>query len=230
MGRTRSLLVWLIVGATFWGAAFWATPLYAQTAATGPVTLDQILDGIERRYEGKGFTASFFQESILKAMQITDTAEGRLTVKRPGKMRWEYTIPEVQNIITDGRTMWIHRPADNQVMVGKAPEYFGGGKGAGFLSDIRQVRKSFTIQMQAADNPDYYRLKLTPVKATAELADIVISAAKGSFQIDQVVTHNSYGDETRIVLSNYQFNLDPSDAQFTFTIPKGTDVVKMDQF
>ncbi len=230
MGRARSLLVGLIIGTAFWGAAFWATPLYSQTAAPGPVTLDQILDGIERRYDGKGFTASFFQESILKAMQITDTAEGRLTVKRPGKMRWEYTIPEVQNIITDGRTMWIHRPADNQVMVGKAPEYFGGGKGAGFLSDIRQVRKSFTIQMQAADNPDYYRLKLTPVKPTAELADIVISAAKGSFQIDQVVTHNSYGDETRIVLSNYQFNLDPSDAQFTFSIPKGTDVVKMDQF
>lgn len=225
MATARSLLVLLIIMATLG-----AVPLYSQTAAGGPVTLDQILDGIERRYDGKGFTAAFFQESILKAMQITDTAEGRLTVKRPGKMRWEYTIPEVQNIITDGRSMWIHRPADNQVMVGKAPEYFGGGKGAGFLSDIRQVRKSFTIQMQAAENKDYYRLKLIPVKATAELADIVISAAKGTFQIDQVVTHNSYGDETRIILSDYQFNIDPNDAQFTFTIPKGADVVKMDQF
>jgi outer membrane lipoprotein carrier protein len=204
-------------------------PVRAQTAG-GPITLDQILDGIERRYDGKGFTAAFFQESMLKAVQITDTAEGRLTVKRPGKMRWEYTIPEAQSIITDGHSMWIHRPADNQVMVGKAPEYFGGGKGAGFLSDIRQVRKSFTIQMQAAENQEYYRLKLIPVKPTPELADIVISAAKGTFQIDQVVTHNSYGDETRIVLSNYQFNIDPDDAQFTFTIPKGADVVKMDKF
>ncbi len=225
MGTARSLLVLLVMGATFWAA-----PLYSKTVAGGPVTLDQILDGIERRYDGKGFSASFFQESILKAMQITDTAEGRLTVKRPGKMRWEYTIPEAQSIITDGHTMWIHRPGDNQVMVGKAPEYFGGGKGAGFLSDIRQVRKSFTIQMQAAENKDYYRLKLIPLKPSAELADIVISVAKDTFQIDQVVTHNSYGDETRIVLSNYQFNIDPDDAQFTFSIPKGADVVKMDQF
>ncbi|MBI5896730.1 MAG: outer membrane lipoprotein carrier protein LolA [Desulfobacterales bacterium] len=225
MATARSLLVLLIIVATLG-----AVPLYSQTVGGGPITLDQILDGIERRYDGKGFTASFFQESILKAMQITDTAEGRLTVKRPGKMRWEYTIPEVQSIITDGRSMWIHRPSDNQVMVGKAPEYFGGGKGAGFLSDIRQVRKSFTIQMQAAENKDYYRLKLIPVKPTSELADIVISAAKGTFQIDQVVTHNSYGDETRIVLSDYQFNIDPNDAQFTFSIPKGVDVVKMDQF
>lgn len=221
--RSRSMLVLLMIMVTLG-----ALPVFAQTAG-GPVTLDQILDGIERRYDGKGFSAAFFQESILKAMQITDTAEGSLTVKRPGKMRWEYTIPEPQSIITDGRTMWIHRPADNQVMVGKAPEYFGGGRGAGFLSDIRQVRKSFSIQMQAAENKDYYRLKLIPNKPTAELADILISVDKQTYRIDQVVTHNAYGDETRIVLSDYRFNIDPDDAQFTFTIPKGADVIKMDQ-
>ncbi|MFZ1982989.1 MAG: outer membrane lipoprotein carrier protein LolA [Desulfatitalea sp.] len=225
MATARSLLVFTAMVATLWVA-----PLFSQTAGGQAVTLDQILDGIERRYDGKGFAAAFFQESILKAMQITDTAEGRLTVKRPGKMRWEYTIPEAQSIITDGRSMWIYRPADNQVMVGKAPEYFGGGKGAGFLSDIRQLRKSFTIQMQAAENKDYYRLKLVPVKPTPELADIVISAAKSTFQIDQVVTHNSYGDETRIVLSDYKFDIDPSDGLFNFAIPKGADVVKMDKF
>ncbi len=223
MMRSRSMLVLLMIMVTLG-----ALPVFAQTAG-GPVTLDQILDGIERRYDGKGFSAAFFQESILKAMQITDTAEGSLTVKRPGKMRWEYTIPEPQSIITDGRTMWIHRPADNQVMVGKAPEYFGGGRGAGFLSDIRQVRKSFSIQMQAAENKDYYRLKLIPNKPTAELADILISVDKQTYRIDQVVTHNAYGDETRIVLSDYRFNIDPDDAQFTFTIPKGADVIKMDQ-
>jgi outer membrane lipoprotein carrier protein len=225
MATARSLLVFTAMVATLWVA-----PLFSQSAGGQAVTLDQILNGIERRYDGKGFSAAFFQESILKAMQITDTAEGRLTVKRPGKMRWEYTIPEAQSIITDGHSMWIYRPTDNQVMVGKAPEYFGGGKGAGFLSDIRLLRKSFTIQMQAAENKDYYRLKLVPVKPTPELADIVISAAKATFQIDQVVTHNAYGDETRIVLSDYQFDIDPGDGLFNFVIPSGADVVKMDKF
>jgi len=225
MAIAKSLLVFTAMVATLWVASF-----YSHAAGGQAVTLDQILNGIERRYDGKGFTAAFFQESILKAMQITDTAEGHLTVKRPGKMRWEYTIPEAQSIITDGRSMWIYRPTDNQVMVGKAPEYFGGGKGAGFLSDIRQLRKSFTILMQASENKDYYRLKLVPVKATSELADIIISATRSTFQIDQVVTHNAYGDETRIVLSDYRFDIEPSDELFNFAIPSGADVVKMDKF
>lgn len=224
MRRARALIVIAILATgilAFHGAG--------QAGPAGGPTVAQILDGIEQRYAGKGFTASFFQESILKAMQMTDTAEGRLTVKRPGKMRWEYVVPDAQTIITDGRSMWIYRPADNQVMVGKAPEYFGDGKGAGFLSDVRQIRKSFELSLQPMENPKYYRMKLVPHKPTADLADIIISVAVESYQIDQVVTHNAYGDETRFVLSNYQFDVDPDDAQFTFTIPEGVDVVKMDR-
>ena len=198
-------------------------------AAGDTALLTKVLDGIEKRYAGPGFTAKFFQESMLKAMQISDTAEGSLTVKRPGKMRWQYTIPDTQTIITDGRTMWIYRPTDKQVVVGKAPEFFAGGKGAGFLSDIRQIRKSFTITMQKAENEAYYRLRLVPKKKSADLADVILSVEKSTFQVDQVLTHNAYGDETQITLSDYQFNLNPDESLFTFEIPEGVDVVRTDQ-
>ena len=205
-------------------------PGAATPADSGSAKVEHILKGVEQRYAGTGFSASFFQESMLKAMQISDTAEGRLTVKRPGKMRWEYTVPEPQSIITDGKTMWIYRPADNQVMLGKAPAFFGHGRGAGFLSDIRLIRKSFTIEQQPAENDTYYRLKLIPHQPQQELADIVLSVDKHTYRIDQVITHNAYGDETRIVLSDYRFNIDPEDNLFDFDIPEGVDVVQMDQF
>ena len=224
MGHMNRLLVLAAVAVCLWSA-----PTVADKINEKPSKIEPILKGIEDRYAGKGFSASFFQESILKAMQITDTAEGHLTVKRPGKMRWEYTIPDPQTIITDGKSMWIYRPADNQVIVGKAPAYFSDGKGAGFLSDIHQIRKSFTIESQPAENDAYFRLKLLPLKPTAELADVIISVSKKTFQIDQVITHNDYGDETRFVLSDYKFNIDPEESLFTFSIPKGMDVVKMDQ-
>ncbi len=206
-----------------------STGLLPAWADAVPPDVDKILAGIEKRYAGNGFTAGFFQESMLKAMQISDTAEGLLTVKRPGKMRWEYKIPDPQTIMTDGKNLWIYRPADRQVMVGKAPDFFSDGKGAGFLSDIRQIRRSFKIELQTADNPDYYRLQLLPVQPTPELARVIISVGKTSFQVDQVVTYNAYGDETRIVLSNYQFNLTLDDALFTFEAPEGIDVVQIDQ-
>jgi outer membrane lipoprotein carrier protein len=191
--------------------------------------VESILAGMEQRYSGKGFSAEFFQESMLRAMQITDTAQGRLVVKRPGKMRWEYTLPDEQTIISNGESLWIHRPADNQVMVGKAPDFFGQGKGAGFLSDIRLVRKSFTVKLAPSDNDAYNRLRLVPIQPNPEIADITLSVHKDSYQVDQIVTHNEYGDETRIVLSQYQFNLEPEESLFNFVIPQGIDVVQLDQ-
>ena len=222
MKRSMVLLVVILAGA-FLNTA---SPASADQKAS---QVDQILSGIEHRYAGKGFSASFFQESMLKAMQISDTAEGRLTVKRPGKMRWEYTVPDEQTIVTDGQSLWIYRPEDNQVMVGTAPDFFGQGKGAAFLSDIRLVRKGFTIKLLPAENPAYQRLHLTPKKPTPELAEIILSVDKKTFQVDQVTTYNAYGDETRIVLSDYRFNIDPPDSLFTFEIPDGADVVYMDK-
>ena len=73
--------------------------------AAANLNIDQILDGIEKAYSGKGFSAAFDQEATIKAMQITDTARGELFVRRPGKMRWEYTAPEPQIIISDGASL-----------------------------------------------------------------------------------------------------------------------------
>jgi outer membrane lipoprotein carrier protein len=203
---------------------------WGYAARSESADLNRILKGIEQHYGGRAFKASFFQESILKVMQITDTAEGHLIVRPPGKMRWEYTVPEPQSIISDGRTMWIYRPTDKQVMVGKAPEFFGGGKGAGFLSDVSQIRKSFTIELEPAQSEKHYRLKLVPLKAGPELTDIILSVSKETYRIDQVVTHNAYDDETRIVLSDYEFDIQLKEELFTFTVPKGVDVVQMEQF
>lgn len=222
MMRRTSRIIYIML--LFLGVA--VQPVWSDSESAD---LDKILKGIETRYAGKGFSAVFFQESLLKAMQISDTAEGRLIVKRPGKMRWEYILPDPQTIITDGMSMWIYRPADNQVMVGKAPEFFGGGKGAGFLSDIRQLRKSFHVKLQVAENPKYFRLQLVPLHPTPDIAEIILSVGKTTFQVDQVITYNAYGDETKIVLSKYQFSINPKEALFTFVMPEGVDVVNIDQ-
>ena len=100
-------------------SAFGAQP-DGQSAA-----LDTLISKIEQRYTLSGFTAKFDQYSTIKSMDITDTAGGMLYIRRPGKMRWEYEKPEPQIIISDGIQLWIYRPSDNQVIIGKAPVFFG---------------------------------------------------------------------------------------------------------
>jgi outer membrane lipoprotein carrier protein len=198
-------------------------------AAESKLTLEQILDRVEKHYKHKSFRADFVQESTLKAMDITDFASGIIFVRYPGMMRWEYEKPEVQVIITDGHKLWIHRPVDNQVMTGSAPAFFSDGKGASFLSDIKLIRQKFKISLEDSKDNFFYELKLQPLEKTLDVTDIRLSVTKNTFTVIRIITSNSYGDENRIELLNHQFDIKLDDALFSLEIPPGVDVLQMDE-
>jgi outer membrane lipoprotein carrier protein len=216
---------------------FWAQAALCQDAprtlnankASPKLSLDEVIDRVEKRYAATGFEARFFQVSTITAMDITDTATGRIFVKRPGMMRWEYQKPEPQIIITDGSTLWIYRPEDQQVMIGKAPDFFRNGKGAGFLSDIKLLRNKFYITLSNELKNDSYLLKLFPIEQTFDVSLIHLFISTKTFDIVRIATYNSYDDKTRIDLNNIQFHQNLDDALFTFKIPEGAEILHLDE-
>ena len=196
------------------------------------LTVDQILEQVEAKYANSKFSADFIQKSTIKAMDITDLANGRVYIKYPGMMRWEYEKPEKQIIITDADKLWIYRPEDNQVMTGKAPTFFRDGKGASFLSDIRVIRQKFDISLEPGSPEErdlFYHLKLIPREQTLDISEIRLLVSTQTFNVLQVITLNFYGDETRIDLLNFIFEDNLDDALFSFEIPKGVDVLQIDE-
>ena len=202
-------------------------------ATTGSdLTVDQILEQIETKYANSKFSADFIQKSTIKAMDITDLANGRVYIKYPGMMRWEYEKPEKQIIITDADKLWVYRPEDNQVMTGKAPTFFRDGKGASFLSDIRVIRQKFDISLEPGPPEEsdlFYHLKLKPLEKTLDISEIRLLVSKQTFNVLQVITLNFYGDETRIDLVNFSFEDNLDDSLFSFEIPKGVNVIQIDE-
>ena len=197
-------------------------------APDSQLSLDKIIAKVEEIYDVPGFSAQFVQESTVKAMEITDHASGRIFVKRPGMMRWVYEKPYNQIIITNGKKLWIYKPDDNQVMLGRAPTFFGDGKGAGFLADIKVLRHKFNITLPEQKDDRYYLLKLVPIEQSFELAQIFLSVSRTTFKVSKIVTYNSYGDENRIDLINPRFDILPAEDLFTFSIPKGVDVLELE--
>jgi outer membrane lipoprotein carrier protein len=202
-----------------------ATPAGGST----PLSLDEILNRVEARYSGAGFSVQFAQTSTLKAMNISDSATGRILIKQPGLMRWEYETPNVQLIIANPTDIWIYRPEDNQVMHGEAPEFFKGGNGAGFLSNMSRLRQDFTASLEDADARTGYRIKLIPKKKTYDVAAIHLTVSPKDFEITALSTRNPYGDDTRFELSHYAFNQKFSPGLFKFTVPEGAEVLSLDQ-
>ena len=196
------------------------------------LTVDHILDQVEKKYADSKFSANFVQKSTIKAMDITDLATGKVYIKYPGMMRWEYEKPDRQIIITDADKLWIYRPEDNQVMTGNAPTFFKDGKGASFLSDIRLIRQKFDISLEQGKQGQsdlFYHLKLIPLEKTLGISMIGLMISKQTFNVLQVTTLNLYGDETRIDLINSAFGVDLDDSLFSFKIPDGVDVLQIDE-
>jgi outer membrane lipoprotein carrier protein len=205
--------------------------LNAATDSTN-LSVDQILDRVENKYTNSEFSANFIQQSFLKAMDIIDQASGKVYIKYPGKMRWEYEKPDRQIFVTDGEKLWVYRPDDNQVQVGKAPSFFKSGKGASFLSDISLVRQKFDISLktgQQDENEPFYYLKLIPREKTLDITEILLMVSKQSFHVVQIITVDLYGDENRIDLLNFAFGVNLDDSLFSFSIPEGADVLQLDE-
>src|SRR5205809_7125642 len=73
---------------------------------------------LQRKYDAvKDFSADFvhaYQGGVLKK-QVTE--RGHVLVKKPGKMRWDYTAPEPKQFVSDGTRIYSYIPADKQVIV-----------------------------------------------------------------------------------------------------------------
>ncbi|MFO7750282.1 MAG: outer membrane lipoprotein carrier protein LolA [Desulfobacteraceae bacterium] len=211
---TAALFFWIFLMP---GAVFADTPLQKT---------EKIVQELEARYSGADFSAKFHQRSILAAIDVTDKASGRAFFSHPGKMRWEYRQPQTNQIITNGTTLWIYRPGENQVVKGKALEFFKAGAGGAFLSDIQLVKKNYTIDLEKEEE-NFFQLILTPKEKRIEISSITIEVEKESYEIKTVTTKNSYGDTTELRFSNIRFT--PLDASlFEFTVPPEADLLFMD--
>src|SRR3990172_12286774 len=109
-----------------------ASPVAAQT-------LEDVVRDVESAYSRMtDLRADFTQTAFNKSLNQTIPAEGAVYLKRGGKLRWEYREPTPQEIVSDGKKLWVYTPALNQVNVGDAPEALAGPAGS-FLAGLRRL-------------------------------------------------------------------------------------------
>ncbi len=212
----------ILILCLLFSAAFFASPLGAAQDTLG----DKTLAAIEKKYTGKGFQADFNQISKLSALEITETASGKVWFNHPGKMKWLYLTPQHHEITTNGHTLWIYRPDQDQVMRGDAKKFFKAGAGGAFLSDIGLMRKNFTIERKETDDT-HISFLLTAKQENPDMVSILIRVSRATHEIQQVTTRNTYGDTTLFEFTNIQFKkIDAS--VFEFKSPEGSSIIEMD--
>jgi len=192
-----------------------------------PVSLKNLLNKIEKKYSHRDFSVNFTQISTLKAINVVDKASGKAFFRYPGKMRWEYRTPEKNEIIADGKNLWIYRPSENQVVKGNAGDFFNGGAGGSFLSNISIIKKNYRLHIEKTDD-SFIDLVMIPLKKIPDIASIHVRISRYNDEITRIITFNIYGDTTELNFTDIDFrNLDNS--LFHFIVPEGVDILLMNK-
>jgi outer membrane lipoprotein carrier protein len=203
-----------------------ALPVTAQTP-----TLDDVIRGVEGAY-GKmtDLRGEFTQSALNKSLNQTIDARGVVYLKKGGKLRWEYAEPTKQEIVSDGKTIWIHTPQLNQVNTGAAPEALSGPAGS-FLSGLGKLRQHFNVRFlnpaQPKDADGNVVLDLTPKQPLPTLARLVLSLDAKTYDVRKAVVYDQFENTVTMTFTKVAINTGLPDKLFVFVPPKGTATVPL---
>ena len=179
------------------------------------------------------FEARFEQRFSPRIFGRDRVETGRLTVKRPARMRWDYEAPEPKVFVSDGQSTWFHVPADQQVVVGAfGSEGPGADSRSGAMNPLEFLTGDSTIldhfdalvASEAAD-PGLRTVALVPRRTNSEITSLSLTVNGESGLIEGIESEDVEGNRTTFRFTDFRFGASPDDSLFTFTIPPGTDVV-----
>jgi len=125
----------------------------------GSPPAQEVAAALQKKYDAiHDFTADFVQESEGGLLKKKQSERGVVQVKKPGKMRWDYKSPETKVFVSDGHRIYLHVPADNQVLVSPVPEQDQATTAVLFLVGKGSLTRDFTVSYTDGGSPDTYAL------------------------------------------------------------------------
>jgi outer membrane lipoprotein carrier protein len=201
-------------------------------AGDGRAAIDEAPDlaqALQRRYDTvKDFSADFvhaYQGGVLRK-QVSE--RGHVLIKKPGKMRWDYTAPEPKLFVSDGTKIYSYLPQDKQVIVSNVPRDDQATMPALFLAGKGNLTRDFTasiVELPAGLPANTRALKLVPRTPQRDYDAIILAVDPVRLEIRGLSSVDAQGGTSTLSFTNLKENVGLADKEFTFTIPRGVDLV-----
>jgi outer membrane lipoprotein carrier protein len=206
---------------------------FAQTlwAQSHGMDARQVAAAIDARYNGmKSLRAEFSESYSGGGMQRNES--GTLWIKKPGKMRWDYTSPQKKIFVTDGSAAWFYIPGERQAR--RTP-----------LKSLNDLRSPLRYLLGRTKLEKEVRgLSLAPDVRPAVAGDVVLRGvpvgmedrvsmllleSDGQGFLRRIVMQELDGSTTEFRLENQRENVPVSDGEFNFHPTAGVEVLQGNQ-
>lgn len=228
-------------------------------SAAAEIELSDVINALETPFKSQtknserihDFRADFFQESHIASIDRTQHGQGTVSFKfitsatdesSLAKFRWEYREPSVQEIISDGQTMWVYLPENRQVIESDIRQINAqqGENPVTFLSGLGNLSRDFSINWGSPRMVETggYLLLLEPRKESQFIQQIELIVSEEAisswltqhktgeiFPILATLITDPSGNRTSIEFRDVQVNQKLADPLFSFERPEGVELV-----
>ena len=218
------------------GGCFSLAALFVLSAApsassgTGESSLTDLIRKVQVFYDGTtDWVADFNQTTRIAGFETEITARGKLYIKKPGKMRWDYLEPNRNQVVVNEGKLWIHTPEQQQVIVSPFSSVTDSQLPLHFLSGVGRLDREFTPAWAVPQHPGPETpraVTLTPRVRDSGLSRLEITVDPVENFITRLVLIEDNGNRSRLDFTNVNTNTGLKDRFFVLTPPKGTVVIE----
>ncbi len=189
--------------------------------------LHALADAVDQRYNHIRTLEARFTE-IYSGPGVSRTESGTLLLKKPGRMRWDYTEPRPKLFLVDGKTAWFYVPGENQVRQMPVKQLDDLRSPLRYLLGKAKLEKEFDDLHIAANekpiNSGDVVLEGVP-KGLRERVSRTLLEVTPTGSIQRIMVEEMDGSVTEFRFLQQQENVEIPDAKFHFTPPQGVEVV-----
>jgi outer membrane lipoprotein carrier protein len=202
--------------------ALWVS-LAALPVLAADDNLTRVLKGVQDRYNSVKTLQVSFNETYTVQGRPRQSESGTLTLRKPGRMRWDYTTPAGKLFVSDGKNVWLYTPDAKRVEKMKLKESEDMRAPLAFLLGKLDFQKEFRDFQMKADGSGY----VVTAKAKSDklpYEDIKMTAAQ-DFTITNLVITSQDQSVLAFSFSSEKVNPEVNDGAFKFLMPAGATLV-----
>lgn len=182
-----------------------------------PKKLTEFLNGMQSM-------EATFEQWVMDAKQnALQHVTGKMWVQRPGQFRWNTNDPYPQQIVSDGKELWIY-DADLEQATKKILDKQVGNTPALLLSgDPARIADGFTVSAYLFDETGEWRFDLKPKDKDAMFALLRVHFYRD--QLRDMYLEDSLGQTTRIEFKPISVNQPIPESRFKLDLDDSVDVI-----
>lgn len=167
------------------------------------------------------FSARFQQKLVDQYGYLLQQSAGHLSMERPGRFRWDYILPYPQNIISNGKKIWMYDSELEQVNVRPYDQILASSP-VKLLDNKQQLEEAFEIEAMPGSEGQLW-LKLIPRETESDFREMHIGMLDGKIKTMRFT--DNFNQLTEILFEQLLLNPQHRAEHFEFVAPPGTDVI-----